>query len=42
MCLEFGQVDVPMLQQLYDYYSFNFIPVWGKIISNDYESYQYP
>jgi ubiquinone/menaquinone biosynthesis C-methylase UbiE len=26
---------------MYDFYSFNFIPVWGQLIANDYNSYQY-
>jgi len=30
-----------MLQKLYDAYSFNAIPVMGKIITGDRESYQY-
>eukprot|EP00026_Physarum_polycephalum_P011000 Phypoly_transcript_11191.p1 GENE.Phypoly_transcript_11191~~Phypoly_transcript_11191.p1 ORF type:complete len:388 (+),score=96.16 Phypoly_transcript_11191:40-1203(+) len=41
MCLEFSQVNPPMLRSLYDFYSFNFIPVWGQLIANDYNSYQY-
>jgi len=41
MCLEFSQVNPPALRSVYDFYSFNFIPVWGQLISNDYNSYQY-
>ena len=42
MCLEFSQVNPPLLRSMYDFYSFNFIPVWGQLIANDYNSYQYP
>lgn len=41
MCLEFSQVNPAPLRKLYDFYSFNFIPVWGQLIANDYNSYQY-
>ncbi len=41
MCLEFSQVNPPLLRSVYDFYSFNFIPVWGQLIANDFESYKY-
>lgn len=41
MCLEFSRVKNPLLSQAYDLYSFNVIPVLGKLIANDSESYQY-
>jgi len=41
MVLEFSQLPDPGLQWLYDRYSFNVIPVMGKIVANDRESYQY-
>jgi demethylmenaquinone methyltransferase / 2-methoxy-6-polyprenyl-1,4-benzoquinol methylase len=41
MVLEFSQIPVPMLQKVYDLYSFNVIPVMGKIVANDRDSYQY-
>ena len=41
MVLEFSQIPVPMLQWLYDRYSFNVIPVMGQIVAGDRESYQY-
>ena len=41
MVLEFSQVPVPMLQKLYDLYSFNVIPGMGKLIADDRDSYQY-
>lgn len=30
-----------MLQQIYDQYSFNVIPLMGQLVVNDRESYQY-
>jgi demethylmenaquinone methyltransferase/2-methoxy-6-polyprenyl-1,4-benzoquinol methylase len=39
--LEFSQIPNDMLQWLYDRYSFNIIPLMGKIIANDRDSYQY-
>ncbi len=39
--LEFSQMPVPMLQWLYDRYSFNVIPAMGQIVANDRDSYQY-
>ena len=41
MVLEFSQMPVPMLQKLYDLYSFNVIPGMGKLIADDRDSYQY-
>ena len=41
LVLEFSQVPVPMLQWLYDRYSFNMIPRMGQAITGDRESYQY-
>lgn len=41
MCLEFSEVQVPGLKQVYDFYSFNIIPTLGQFIANDKESYQY-
>lgn len=29
MCLEFSEVEVPGLKQIYDFYSFNIIPTLG-------------
>ena len=39
--LEFSQIPVPMLQWLYDRYSFNVIPVMGQVVASDRDSYQY-
>jgi len=41
LCLEFSHVQVPVLAQVYDFYSFNIIPQLGGLIANDKESYQY-
>jgi demethylmenaquinone methyltransferase / 2-methoxy-6-polyprenyl-1,4-benzoquinol methylase len=41
LCLEFSQVDVPVLDRLYDLYSFNVIPALGRAVAGDAESYQY-
>ena len=41
LCLEFSQVDLPLLRQLYDAYSFNVIPRLGKMVAGDADSYQY-
>ncbi|WP_171208640.1 MULTISPECIES: bifunctional demethylmenaquinone methyltransferase/2-methoxy-6-polyprenyl-1,4-benzoquinol methylase UbiE [unclassified Ruegeria] len=41
MVLEFSQLPNDGLQKLYDLYSFNVIPHMGKLIANDYDSYQY-
>ena len=40
-CLEFSQVQQPLLSPLYDFWSFQVIPRLGQIISNDKASYQY-
>ena len=40
-CLEFSPVETPILKELYDAYSFNFIPQFGKMIAGDKDSYQY-
>src|SRR5499427_3225021 len=41
LCLEFSQVDVPVLDRLYDLYSFNVIPALGRAVAGDAESYRY-
>jgi demethylmenaquinone methyltransferase/2-methoxy-6-polyprenyl-1,4-benzoquinol methylase len=40
-CLEFSSVDVPGLDVLYHLYSFNVIPVLGRMVAGDAESYRY-
>ena len=41
LCLEFSQVQVPLLDNLYDTWSFRAIPRLGKLIAGDEESYRY-
>jgi demethylmenaquinone methyltransferase/2-methoxy-6-polyprenyl-1,4-benzoquinol methylase len=41
LCLEFAPVDTPVLDKVYDAYSFNLIPAFGKAITGDAESYRY-
>lgn len=41
MCLEFAPVDMPLLDKIYDAYSFSAIPAMGKAITGDSESYRY-
>ena len=41
VCLEFSSVDVPALDRLYDFYSFNIIPALGRVVAGDAESYRY-
>ena len=37
LCLEFSAVDVPGLDRLYDFYSFNVIPALGRAVTGDAE-----
>ena len=39
--LEFSKVVLPVLKQLYETYSFEFIPRLGELIARDRDSYQY-
>ena len=41
LCLEFSTVDVPGLDALYDFYSFNVIPALGRAVTRDAEAYRY-
>ena len=41
LCLEFSHVDVPVLDKIYDLYSFNAIPVIGQMIAGDSQPYSY-
>jgi len=41
MCLEFSHVDVPLLDTIYDQYSFKAIPVLGGLVAGDAASYRY-
>jgi demethylmenaquinone methyltransferase/2-methoxy-6-polyprenyl-1,4-benzoquinol methylase len=41
LCLEFSEVDTPMLDRLYETYSFQVIPALGRTVAGDEESYRY-
>jgi demethylmenaquinone methyltransferase/2-methoxy-6-polyprenyl-1,4-benzoquinol methylase len=41
LVLEFSQPDVPVLDKIYDAYSFNVIPRVGKMVTGDAQPYQY-
>jgi len=40
-CLEFSRVVVPVLDKLYDLYSFQVLPRLGQLVTGDGEAYQY-
>ncbi|MET3589025.1 demethylmenaquinone methyltransferase/2-methoxy-6-polyprenyl-1,4-benzoquinol methylase [Bartonella silvatica] len=41
LCLEFSNVEMPLLDKLYDLWSFRVIPKLGQIIANDGDAYRY-
>lgn len=41
LCLEFSHVDVPLLHQLYEAYSFHVIPLMGRLVAGDEKPYRY-
>ena len=41
LCLEFSRVDLPVLDRLYDVYSFAAIPAMGKVVAGDGAPYRY-
>jgi demethylmenaquinone methyltransferase / 2-methoxy-6-polyprenyl-1,4-benzoquinol methylase len=41
LCLEFSAVEVPLLDTLYDAYSFNAIPALGALVAGDAAPYRY-
>ena len=41
LVLEFSRVDLPLLDRLYDAYSFSAIPAIGKIVAGDGAPYRY-
>jgi demethylmenaquinone methyltransferase/2-methoxy-6-polyprenyl-1,4-benzoquinol methylase len=41
LCLEFGRVEVPLLRQAYELYSFAVLPRLGAVVAGDREAYQY-
>jgi demethylmenaquinone methyltransferase/2-methoxy-6-polyprenyl-1,4-benzoquinol methylase len=41
LCLEFTPAVTPLLQPLYDLYSFRVLPLLGQIVAGDREAYTY-
>ncbi len=41
LCLEFSKVEMPVLDRLYDAYSFHLLPRIGKMVARDEASYRY-
>ena len=41
LILEFSKPEHEILSKAYDVYSFNLLPIMGKLVTNDSESYQY-
>lgn len=40
-CLEFSQVENPVIDYIYQTYSFSLLPLMGQLIADDRDSYQY-
>jgi demethylmenaquinone methyltransferase/2-methoxy-6-polyprenyl-1,4-benzoquinol methylase len=40
-CLEFSRVVIPVLDRLYDLYSFSVLPALGEAVAGDRDAYQY-
>ena len=41
LCLEFSRADVPVLDRIYDAYSFTAIPTLGRVVAGDAKPYRY-
>ena len=41
VCLEFSVVDVPVLDRLYELYSFNVLPALGRVVADAPDAYRY-
>ncbi len=41
LCLEFSNVNVPVLDRLYEAYSFRVIPLIGRLVAGDEKPYRY-
>ncbi len=41
LCLEFSHVGLPLLDRLYDAYSFRLLPALGGVVTGDRDAYQY-
>jgi demethylmenaquinone methyltransferase/2-methoxy-6-polyprenyl-1,4-benzoquinol methylase len=41
LCLEFSQVDLPIVERIYDQYSFRVVPRLGQIVTGEAQPYRY-
>jgi demethylmenaquinone methyltransferase/2-methoxy-6-polyprenyl-1,4-benzoquinol methylase len=41
LCLEFSRVSLPILDRLYDTYSFRVLPMLGRVVARDADAYRY-
>lgn len=41
ICLEFSHLTLPMIQKMYDLYSFHILPTLGEFVAQDRAAYQY-
>ncbi|MGZ9034754.1 MAG: class I SAM-dependent methyltransferase [Rhodospirillales bacterium] len=41
LCLEFSRVALPLLERLYDEYSFRVLPAIGRVVTGNAEAYRY-
>jgi demethylmenaquinone methyltransferase/2-methoxy-6-polyprenyl-1,4-benzoquinol methylase len=41
LCLEFSRVAIPVLDRLYDLYSYSLLPMLGAIVTGDHPAYRY-
>lgn len=41
LCLEFSRVALPVLDRLYDIYSFHLVPALGEVVTGDGDAYRY-
>ena len=41
LCLEFSRVSLPVLDRLYDLYSFRLLPVLGQVVTGNGDAYRY-
>jgi len=41
LCLEFSQLELPLLRRVYDLYSFAVLPRLGQVVAGDGDAYRY-
>ena len=41
LCLEFSQVDLPVVERIYDQFSFRVVPMLGEIVTGEAQPYRY-